>query len=161
MESSAKKWRAPVRILGTWFGCGNSPVFPGTVGTVGALPLVWGLAQLNELTYVAATLIFVLFSIVVAHFYERLISEEHDQPEFVMDEVAGILVTMVLVPTTVVNLAMGFVIFRAFDMIKPFPISYVDRKIPGGLGTVADDLLAGVVSNLILHYVLAPGGWSW
>jgi phosphatidylglycerophosphatase A len=158
---SAKKWRTPVRILGTWFGCGYSPVVPGTMGTLGALPLVWLFAQAGEEGYLGATLLFVLFSVFIAHFYEILVSDRHDQPEFVMDEVAGILVTMALVPLSLGHLALGFLIFRAFDMIKPFPISYVDRKIPGGLGTVADDLLAGVVSNLILHYLLAQGGWPW
>lgn len=153
-----KKMRAPVRILGTWFGCGYSPIVPGTVGTLGALPLVWLFAQLGDLGYLVATLVFVVFSIFIAHFYELLVSDHHDQPEFVMDEVAGLLVTMALVPMTVPNLAMGFLAFRAFDMIKPFPISYVDRKVPGGLGTVADDLLAGIVSNLVLHYILSRGG---
>jgi phosphatidylglycerophosphatase A len=131
------------------------------MGTLGALPLVWLFARLGDFGYIACTSLFVLFSIFIAHFYELLVDDQHDQPEFVMDEVAGLLVTMTLVPLTGTSLTLGFLTFRAFDMVKPFPISYVDQRISGGLGTVADDLLAGVASNLVLHYVWAQGGWPW
>ncbi len=150
-------WRLALRILGTWFGCGRAPLAPGTVGTLGALPLVWLLAQWGHEAYLASTLVFVIFSIFVAHFYEQLIATRHDPPEFVIDEVAGFLVTMAWVPLTLTNLCVGFVLFRILDALKPFPISVVDRKVPGGLGAISDDLLAGVVSSLILQWILRQG----
>lgn len=149
--------RTSVRVLGTWFGCGRSPYFPGTAGTLGGLPLFWFFAQAGTIAYLALTVLFAGFSIVVAHFYEKHFAKHHDPAELVIDEVAGFLVTMVMVPVTLAHVAMGFLIFRAFDMIKPFPVSLVDRKVPGGFGAVADDLLAGLLGNLLLQYLLSRG----
>jgi phosphatidylglycerophosphatase A len=144
------------RWLAIWFGCGLSPKAPGTVGTLGAIPLFLLLVRLESLHYMAAVLAFSVASILVAHFYE-LGGEEHDRPEFVMDEVAGFLVTMTWVPATVPGVIAGFAIFRLLDIVKPFPISWVDQKIPGGVGTVADDLVAGILGNVILQLLLQNG----
>lgn len=149
--------RMSVRVLGTWFGCGRSPYFPGTVGTLGGLPLYWLFAQTGDLSYLGITVVFVGFSILVAHFYEQEFAQHHDPAELVIDEVSGLLVTMAFVPVTLAHVALGVLIFRGFDMLKPFPISLVDRKVPGGLGAVADDVLAGLLSNLLLQYLLNRG----
>lgn len=144
--------RLSLRYLATWFGLGYSPVVPGTVGTLGALPLVYLFSLKGELIYLGLTIGFTVFAILVAHLYEMEIAGgEHDTPEFVMDEVAGYLVTMAMLPLTVPWLVLGFVLFRILDMAKPFPISWVDRKVLGGVGAVADDLLAGIVANVILQ----------
>lgn len=144
------------RILATWFGCGLSPKAPGTVGTVGAIPLFLILAtQLKDIQYMAATLLISAAAIVVAHIYEW--DAEHDSPQFVMDEVAGFLVTMTWVPVTWSWVLAGFVAFRLFDIWKPFPIGYLDRKIQGGVGTVADDLVAGIAANVVLQVLLQNG----
>lgn len=146
--------RLAVTWLARWFGCGLAPKAPGTVGTLGAIPLVWVFTHLGQLEYLYATFAFVVFSIIVSSVYELEIAEAHDQPELVIDEVAGFLVTMAWVPFTPAWIALGFVLFRFFDMLKPFPISWIDRKVEGGVGAVADDLAAGVVCNVILQYLL-------
>lgn len=149
--------KSSLRLLATWFGCGLAPFVPGTVGTIGALPLVWALSRLGELQYLAVSFAFAVFSILVAHLYELEVAGEHDTPELVIDEVAGFLVTMALAPITWQTMALGFVLFRAFDMIKPFPISYIDKNVLGGVGAVADDLLAGIFASVILQVVLQRG----
>lgn len=145
------------RLLATWFGLGLAPRAPGTFGTLGAIPLFYLFAtQFEPVAYLAATLVFCALAVFVAHIYE-LHSPGHDEPQFVMDEVAGFLVTMALVPATPMAIAAGFVIFRVLDIVKPFPISYIDRKIEGGVGTVADDLVAGILGNVVLQMLLQNG----
>lgn len=112
-----------------------------------------------------ATLVFAAGSILVAQkFEDDFGGGRHDLPEFVMDEVAGFLVTMALVPFTWSFLLAGFVLFRLLDALKPFPISWFDRKVPGGVGVVADDLVAGIVANILLqvalHYHMLPFNFS-
>lgn len=148
-----------LKLLATWFGCGYAPKAPGTAGTLGAIPLVYLFSSFSELKYLSVTICFAGFSILVAHLYETIIAPDtHDASELVIDEVAGFLVTMALVPFTVKWVIAGFVIFRIFDMLKPFPISYIDKKVLGGVGAVADDLLAGILSNIVLQ-VLLQKGW--
>jgi phosphatidylglycerophosphatase A len=139
--------------LAIWFGCGLSPKAPGTVGTLGAIPLFYLLAGVGPMAYTAATGVFTVFTVFVAHFYESG-SKDHDPQEFVMDEVAGFLVTMALVPFTWKAVLAGFVLFRLFDIWKPFPISWIDRNIKGGVGTVADDIAAGVAANVVLQALM-------
>lgn len=141
--------------LATWFGCGLVPKGPGTAGTLGAIPLVYLLAKFPPHIYLAATVVFTIASIFVAQAYET--DADHDPSEFVMDEVAGFLVTMALVPFTITGVIAGFVLFRIFDIWKPFPISYIDKNIKGGVGTVADDIAAGVAANVLLQAAMYYG----
>jgi phosphatidylglycerophosphatase A len=145
-----------VSVLATWFGCGKAPWAPGTFGTLGAIPLVWFFSLRGPLPYMLATLVFTIGAIFVAHFHEAA-TGEHDASEVVIDEVAGLLVTMTWVPFSWIYVALGFLLFRFFDILKPFPISYVDRKVGGGVGAVGDDLLAGILSNIILQALLQYG----
>ena len=156
------RFNTVVRLFATWFGCGLSPRAPGTVGTLGAIPLVWVLARLGPLPYLGFTLFLAVAGVIVAQFYEEFLAGgEHDRPEFVLDEVVGFLITMALVPLTPLTWLAGFALFRAFDIWKPYPISWVDRHVPGGFGAMADDLLAGIFSSLALqvalHYQILPG----
>lgn len=146
-----------IRILATWFGCGLAPKGPGTVGTAGAVPLVLLFAYFGEKSYMIATFSFVVFSIFVAHLYELGHPDDHDRSEVVIDEVAGFLITMTWLPMTPLWLVLGFLAFRLFDVVKPWPISWVDRRVLGGVGVVADDLVAGILSNIILQTVLQQG----
>lgn len=142
-----------VEWLATWFGLGRMPFVPGTFGTLGAFPLVCAFAWLGPLQYMIATIVFVVFSIFVAHAFESF-HGEHDSSCIVIDEVAGFLVTMTWVPLTPLYWLAGFLLFRFFDMVKPFPIRELDRRIEGGLGTVVDDIAAGLVANVILQFWL-------
>ncbi len=144
-----------ISVLATWFGCGRSPFAPGTVGTVGALPLFYLISLAPPMVQATLILLFVMVTIAVAQAYESF--SAHDAPEFVMDEVAGFLVTMVFVPASLLAVASGFVLFRLLDIVKPFPISYVDRRVQGAIGTVGDDLLAGILANIIMQGLLHFG----
>lgn len=145
-----------IMIFATWFGCGKAPKAPGTFGTLGALPLAWALSLLAPLPYMLMTIVFSIFAIFVSHLHE-ISSGTHDASEVVIDEVAGFLVTMTWVPFNWKFVLCGFVLFRLFDVVKPFPISYMDRNIKGGIGIVADDLVAGILSNIILQLLLQRG----
>ena len=103
-----------------------------------------------------ATLLFTLFAIFVAHLYE-LQTGRHDDKEVVIDEVAGFLVTMTWVPFTWPYVVVGFLVFRLFDIWKPYPISYVDQRVGGGIGCVGDDLLAGILANIVLQFLFQRG----
>jgi phosphatidylglycerophosphatase A len=137
--ASAVAW-----TLATWFGCGRVPRAPGTAGTVGAIPLYLLLARTGRagvgLAAVAATFVGVWAASVVAR---QLASK--DPQVVVIDEVAGFLVTMV--PVEIVSwqaVLCGFVLFRALDSLKPWPIRRAEA-LPGGWGIVLDDVAAGVL----------------
>src|SRR5262249_41986440 len=99
------------RILATWFGCGSFPKAPGTIGSLGSLPLVWLFMQLPPIGYMAGTLMFSAFAIFVAHIYE-VQSGIHDSKEVVIDEVAGMLVPMTWVPFNWPFVFLGFCCFE-------------------------------------------------
>ncbi len=139
-----------IRAVVTWFGAGRSPWAPGTVGTLCGIPLVVLFGFFGPYAYMVLTLLFTLFSIVVIQVYEGS-CEVHDSSEIVLDEVVGMLITMTWIPLHPLWVGLGFLSFRFFDVLKPFPIRWVDRKVKGGLGVVADDVLAGIFSNVILQ----------
>jgi phosphatidylglycerophosphatase A len=148
------RYALSLKALGTWFGLGLVPFAPGTFGTLGAITRVWFFQRFGEMQYMFAVLLFTVFSIFVAQLYEDEVAEGHDPGEFVLDEVVGFLVTMTWMPFTWAYLLAGFVLFRLFDILKPFPISWVDRRVPGGFGAVADDLLAGILASIAMQLIL-------
>jgi len=144
-----------IHILATGFGAGLSPAAPGTAGTlVGILicllcyPLAW---PLRFLFVVAISAI----SIYVAGQAEILYGKTDDQ-RIVIDEIAGLQVTMLPVAITGLHLCIAFVLFRIFDIWKPFPLDHF-QKFPGGWGVVADDLGAGIYGGLILLLLTLAG----
>ena len=144
--------------VATVFGVGRIPKAPGTWGSLVTLPLVLGLMLLGPLVYMAVTLAMAIIAIIAAEQYEQQ-SEKHDSKEIVIDEVAGMLVTMTMLPMTWQSFVIGFILFRILDIFKPFPIRYFDRKVPGGFGVVIDDLVAGMIANGILQLMLYHTAW--
>lgn len=140
----------PLHLLS--FGCGSglAPVAPGTFGTLAALPLVWSLGDLSLVTYSVVCLAFALVAVFVAGRTARALGV-HDHGAIVIDEVAGVLWSMWAVTPSFTNLILAFLLFRFFDIVKPWPIGWVDRNTKGGFGIVADDLLAGVAAALALN----------
>jgi phosphatidylglycerophosphatase A len=133
-----------VTILATWFGTGLSPVAPGTVGTLGAIPLFLLLAPLPLHLYLAVTLAVTLLACWVAGRAQAIYNAQ-DPGRIVIDEVAGFLVTMAASgPPTVTTVVAGFLLFRIFDIIKPFPARLIDRRMKNGCGVVLDDIVAGI-----------------
>jgi phosphatidylglycerophosphatase A len=132
---------------------GKIPVAPGTFGTVAGIPLCLLLGSMTAPMALAALTAFVVLAVWAADRGARVLAAR-DPGCIVIDEMAGILVTLWGLPTDGVVLAAGFVLFRLLDVTKPFPIRRLE-KLPGGLGIVADDLAAGVAANLLLRIGLA------
>jgi len=135
----------PVVFIALGFGSGLSPVAPGTAGTLMTVPLVYLLQQLSVNWYIAITLFVLLTGSWVCGYAAKKLNV-HDHPGIVYDEVAGFLITMFMVPAGWQWMLAGFILFRFFDAVKPWPISWLDKNVHGGFGILVDDVLAGLVS---------------
>ncbi len=138
-----------VIFFSTGFYSGYCPVAPGTAGTVVAVPLYLAMSRLPAPSYGITVVAFLFMS----WWFSRAAEEvfvKRDSSRIVIDEIAGFLVTMGFVPPMPVHVFFGFVLFRFFDILKPFPIKRLER-VRNGYGVVADDVMAGIYSNLILH----------
>lgn len=144
--------RNPLHLLAFGLGSGLSPKAPGTVGTLLAVALLPLLSQLPLLAYVAMV---VLAAVAGVYFCGRTAKDlgVHDHPGIVWDEIAGFWLAMTAIPVTWLWVLAGFVLFRIFDVCKPWPISWCDRHVEGGVGIMLDDLLAGVFTWVILFSV--------
>ncbi len=132
----------PWTVLAAWGPCGFVPFAPGTFGTAGAIPLYLVLSRAGGGTYIVFTLLFCAVAVTAAERAGRYWGVADASP-IVIDEVAGYLVTMALVPFSWPTALAGFVLFRIFDILKPWPASAFDR-VKNGFGVVLDDLAAGV-----------------
>lgn len=137
---------------------GLMPKAPGTFGTLVAVPIAFLLAQLGPNLYLLATALLIVFAIWISELYERALGS-HDSKEIVIDEVVGYLVAFTWLPMTWMSLVAAFIVFRIFDILKPYPISVLDRRVKGGLGVVVDDLAAGLLTSLILQAVASRTPW--
>jgi phosphatidylglycerophosphatase A len=145
-------------IISTWFYVGKIRFAPGTWGTLATVPLVIFFHSFGSILYMACAFIFLFVGIFLSDIYEKS-KGDHDLSEIVVDEVAGYLIAMTMMPMTWQALTGGFILFRFFDILKPFPISWLDRKIKGGLGVMVDDVAAGVATNIILQFLYANTAW--
>ena len=147
---------AIVMYLATGGKSGYSPVVPGTAGSLAAL-VPCGLLSLLPLPASAIFLIaFIVLSIWTAELAEGLVGQK-DPGCIVIDEFAGMMITLLGMPFTWKSALAGFFIFRVMDILKPFPIRYLERTIPGGAGIVLDDVAAGIAAHLVLRLLfLAP-----
>jgi phosphatidylglycerophosphatase A len=139
-------------LLAAWGPCGFSPVAPGTAGTLGAIPLCWALSRLGWPAYLAATAALLALGVVAAGRAGRYWGVVDASP-IVVDEVVGYLLTMALVPFSWPAAAAGFALFRLFDVLKPWPVSALDR-MKSGLGVMLDDVGAGVYGWVVLQLLL-------
>ncbi len=137
-------------LLATGGGIGNIPFAPGTFGSAIAAPLCLLLSRLSFSAAVPCVILFILFAIRVAGEAEGLLNKK-DPGCIVIDEIAGMLVTFAGLPFDMVTALAGFLLFRVFDILKPFPIRYLERRLTGGTGVVMDDVAAGVCANAALR----------
>lgn len=151
--------RRPVHMLAFGFGAGLSTTAPGTAGTLVAVPLVFVLRDLDTVWYLLLTAVLFLAGVWLCGRTARDL-QVHDHPGIVWDEIVGYLVTMAWAPRQWNWIIGGFVLFRLFDIFKPWPIKTVDRRLRGGVGIMLDDLLAGLAAGLVLAAVerLHSGG---
>jgi phosphatidylglycerophosphatase A len=143
--------KSPYVLLATGLGSGLAPVAPGTVGSLLALPIWWWcFADLPPLQQVLVVGVIALVSIWVVDRACRA-AGVGDAQAFVLDEFAGQWVALIAAPKSFVAVALGFALFRLFDIAKPWPVSWADRRLRGGLGVMADDLIAGLLAAVVLQ----------
>lgn len=147
----------PVYCLGLGFGSGLAPKAPGTVGTLVAIPVVILVAMLGDIAFAVATALACVVGIYICGATAKAMGE-HDHPAIVWDEIAGYMVAMLAVPVSWQTLLVAFLLFRLFDISKPWPIGWLDRRVHGGLGIMVDDIIAGLAALAIIH-VLLLNGW--
>lgn len=142
--------KRPVCFLGLGFGSGLAPKAPGTFGTLAAIPIYCLMQDLPLAIYLALT----VFAFVVGIWICQQSADwlEKDDPSAVVwDEIVGYLVTMIVAPSGWQWMVIGFVLFRFFDILKPWPISYADKNLHGGLGIMVDDVIAGIFALVIMQ----------
>ena len=143
-----------ILFLATGCGCGNVPRAPGTVGSLAALPLGWGLSHLALGVALPLTVVFAIVAMGIAHRAAEMINRP-DPGAVVIDEMAGVLVACVGLELSPFSSLAAVGLFRVFDILKPFPVGWLDRRLKGGVGIVADDLAAGLLANLVYR----AGAW--
>ncbi|RMF92820.1 MAG: phosphatidylglycerophosphatase A [Candidatus Schekmanbacteria bacterium] len=133
----------------SFFYLGYAPIVPGTFGSLGGLAIYYFIDDLSPFFFIAiVSVLFVAGSIAATkaeEYYGR-----KDSSEIVIDEVVGMLITLFLIPFSLKNLIVGFVVFRIMDIIKPFPGRAVER-IKGGTGVMLDDVVAGIYGNILMQ----------
>ena len=145
--------RNPLHFLSLGFGSGLAPAAPGTCGTLASIPLYLLLAQLDLPFYLA----FVLLGFGIGVYLCQYTSDAlgvHDHSGIVWDEFVGFWITMIAVPSTWQWILAGFVLFRVFDIIKPWPVRIADEKMKGGFGIMFDDVLAGLYALGCMHLAI-------
>ena len=142
-----------VMFLATGFYIGNIPFAPGSFGSLIGLPLSFALAEIPLTPAVLCTMFFIFFAVCIADAAEKIL-KRNDPGCIVIDEIAGMMVALIGLPFNPITVVIAFIIFRILDILKPFPIRSLDKRIPGGLGVVADDVAAGIMTNLLLRIIL-------
>ncbi len=147
--------RHAVVILATFFSVGCFPVAPGTVGSIVGIPLAWGLSKLSWQVAAAVLLLMIFVFAWIAGQAERQLDVK-DPCCIVIDEVAGMAITLLGIPFSLKTAIGGFILFRILDIAKPQPIRWVERHLSGGWGIMLDDVLAAMIANVVLRF-----GLSW
>lgn len=152
----SQKWeimRNPVQLLAVGFGSGFMPKAPGTAGTLAAVPIALLIAALPLLGQCIALALIIGLGCYVCGAAAEFLGVE-DPGIVVWDEIAGFCVAMFLVPASAATICLGFLMFRLFDILKPWPISKVERSLSGGVGIMMDDVVAGALTCVILHGIV-------
>ncbi|MFH0352377.1 MAG: phosphatidylglycerophosphatase A [Chromatiales bacterium] len=142
--------RHPAHLLALGFGTGCAPLAPGTAGTVFGVLVYLALQAVPVLWYLVVTVVLFGVGVLVCHRAAEALGS-HDHPAIVWDEVVGYLVAMTAAPDGWVWIVFGFVLFRAFDIFKPWPIRTIDARVSGGVGIMLDDAAAGLYAFLVMQ----------
>ena len=145
-------WKHPVHLLAVGFGTGLVPKAPGTVGTLVGVAFYLILQHLTLPVYGFTVLVLFVLGIWICQVAETDLGVK-DHPAIVWDEIVGYMITMFAAPEGWLWVVIGFGLFRLFDIWKPWPISWVERKTSGGLGVMLDDVIAGMMSCVILQWL--------
>ena len=136
-------------------GCftGNIPFAPGSFGTLVGIPICFFLSKIDIQITIISIIIFIFAAIIVSHEAEKILNK-NDPGSVVIDEIAGIMVALAGLPFNTMVVVTGFIIFRVLDFFKPFPVKQIEERFSGGTGIVMDDVMAGVMSNVILRILI-------
>jgi len=140
----------PIHLLAFGFGSGVGPKAPGTWGTLVAVPIFILMQDLSLSVYLGLVVAITALGIWLCDVTAKDLGV-HDHPGIVWDEIAGYLITMIAAPSGWLWCLIGFVLFRLFDIIKPWPIHVIDKGVDGGLGIMLDDVLAGLMALACLQ----------
>jgi len=146
----------PKLFLAFGFGSGLSPVIPGTMGTLACVPLYLLMVQTPLFVYVLISIVATIIGVYLCGYSAKKLGV-HDHSGIVWDEFVGMWITMIAIPFNWPTLLVGFVLFRFFDMLKPWPISIADKKLAGGFGIMFDDVLAGFAAWACLFSLVKFG----
>lgn len=142
--------RDPLVLVACGFGLGLLPKAPGTFGTLLGVPIYLSMASLPTAGYVLVVGLLFLLGIPLCTLASRKLGRT-DPPQVVWDEVVGYLATMLAAPPGWIWMLVGFLAFRFFDILKPWPVAWIDRRVHGGLGIMVDDLAAGVYAWAVVQ----------
>jgi len=142
-----------ILLLSSWFGVGRLPLAPGTWGTLGAVPLVLIISYFGPIPAVISLAVIIPLAVWTSDISQKVLGKD-DPPEVVIDEVAGYFVAVFLLPFSWWSFILGFLLFRIFDILKPFPIRMIHKKVKGGIGICLDDIVAGVYANVCIKFVI-------
>lgn len=140
-----------ITVLATGCYIGYTPRAPGTAGSLLGLCIIWGLADSSSLLYIMLTGFLLILGIWVSGRAETYFG--HDGGQIVIDEIIGVMITFVWIPLNTFTLITGFILFRIMDIVKPFPANQA-QKLSGGVGVVADDVIAAVYAHIVLQGIL-------
>ena len=144
-------FKDPSVWVATWFGCGLMRPAPGTWGTLGGLPIGVIIATLGgPLALIVATVFVFAAGLWATKKFEAM-TDSHDSSMIVIDEVAGVWITLLASTLSPLSIVAAFLLFRLFDVLKPWPVSWLDRNIAGAMGVMVDDIAAGILAALCLY----------
>lgn len=155
--------RHVITFLATGSYVGKIPLAPGTWGTAVGVLFYSLIHYLPEHAYIAMLVTFIILSVWVSNHAQKIF-EDADPPQVVIDEIAGFLVTMAFHRPAWSMILCGFILFRVFDIIKPWPVSWIERRFDDGRGIVFDDVFAGIYANAalwIFEFLLPACGVKW
>jgi phosphatidylglycerophosphatase A len=142
-----------IKIAATGFGSGYAPLAPGTAGTLVGIPLYLVFSVMSWPLWLITVAAFTCLAWHVSGEAEKLFGQK-DAKCIVIDEIAGLQWTLFLITPTALHVALGFILFRLFDIVKPFPARLFQERLPGGYGVVGDDLAAALYANLALQLLV-------
>lgn len=144
--------KRPTAFLAYGFGSGLAPKAPGTFGTLAAIPVFYLMQPLPIVSYLVLTAFLFILGI---WFCQKTVDwlQQDDPSAIVWDEIVGYLITMAAAPSGWLWIVLGFVLFRLFDIVKPWPVSLADKKLHGGFGVMLDDVIAGLYALLVLQLI--------
>ncbi len=152
-QVSVKLLLNPAHLLSLGFGSGLLPKMPGTLGTFVGVLLFVLLPELDWKSYLGIIILAFIIGVGICGYTAKVLNV-HDHPAIVWDEIVGYFITMFMVPKGWMWILAGFILFRIFDILKPWPISVADKQVKGGLGIMLDDVIAALFSLIIIQIIL-------